>query len=65
MVELNGQREQDLLDAVLADNFKGVCQATEYLLKLGHERIGFICGSMGITTGKNRLRCFGKLITNG
>lgn len=55
IVELNRQREQDFLDAVLPDNFRGVHQAVEYLAELGHRRIGFISGSALITTGSERL----------
>jgi LacI family transcriptional regulator len=58
VVELNRQREVDLLDGVVADNFRGAYQATEYLINLGHERIAFIVGSPEITTGKNRIKGF-------
>lgn len=55
IVEINRQRERDVLDAVLPDNFRGVHQAIEYLADLGHRRIGFISGSSKITTGSERL----------
>jgi LacI family transcriptional regulator len=55
IVEINRQREIDLLDAVLPDNFRGVQQAVAYLAQLGHRRIGFISGSPQITTGSERL----------
>ncbi len=55
IVELNRQREKNVLDAVLPDNFRGVHQAVEYLAHLGHRRIGFISGSPQITTGHERL----------
>jgi len=58
MVELNRRREVDLLDGVVADNFQGAYQATEYLINLGHERIALIVGSPEITTGKDRLNAF-------
>jgi DNA-binding LacI/PurR family transcriptional regulator len=55
MVELNRQREKDILDAVLADNFQGAYQMTEYLIQRGHCRIGLIVGELALTTGKDRL----------
>jgi LacI family transcriptional regulator len=55
MVELNRQREKDILDAVLADNFQGAYQMTEYVINRGHRRIGLVLGETELTTGKNRL----------
>jgi LacI family transcriptional regulator len=55
LVELNRQRESDILDAVLADNIQGAYQMTEYLIGLGHRRIGLIVGEPEVTTAKNRL----------
>ncbi len=55
MVEINRQREMDLLDAVLADNWRGAHQALEYLIGLGHRRIGMICGDCTTTTGSDRI----------
>jgi LacI family transcriptional regulator len=55
IIELNRQREEDLLDAVLADNVQGAYQITKYLLELGHRRIGLILGETELTTGENRL----------
>ena len=48
IVELNRQREADLLDAVLADNERGAHQVTAYLAGLGHRRIGLIVGDPGL-----------------
>ncbi len=42
-------------DAVVADNEEGARLATEYLLRRGHERIGFVSGLVGIQTGAERL----------
>jgi len=58
MVEVNRQREVDLLDGVVADNFRGAYQGTEYLINLGHERIAFVVGSPETTTGKDRIEGF-------
>lgn len=41
--------------AVGATNWQGAYNATEYLLKLGHERIGFITGSMDLGGAVDRL----------
>lgn len=41
--------------AVGATNWQGAFNATEYLVKLGHTRIGFITGSMDMGCSVNRL----------
>ena len=56
IVEINRQHLGDLLDAAVADNFSGAYQMTEYLIGLGHRRIGLILGEMELITGANRLR---------
>jgi LacI family transcriptional regulator len=58
MVEVNRRHEECVLDAVLADNFQGAQQGTEYLISLGHSRIAMITGSLDTSTGKNRLEGF-------
>ncbi len=40
--------------AVGATNWQGAYNATEYLIKLGHKRIGFITGSMDLSCSKDR-----------
>ncbi|MCQ6559461.1 LacI family DNA-binding transcriptional regulator [Paenibacillus mendelii] len=41
--------------SVIIDDYKGAYDATAYLIKLGHERIGFIGGDMrDVTSGQNR-----------
>jgi LacI family transcriptional regulator len=55
IIELNRQCEEDLLDAVLADNVQGAYQITKYLIELGHRRIGLVLGETELTTGQNRL----------
>jgi LacI family transcriptional regulator len=62
MIELNRQTEPDLLDAVLADNSEGAYVATRYLLSLGHRRIGLICGSPSVNTGKERVNGYRKAL---
>lgn len=55
IVELNRQRERDLFDAALANNYQGAYLMTEYLIRLGHRRIGLILGETTLTTGHDRL----------
>ena len=55
IVEINRQHAGDLLDAAVADNFRGAYQMTEHLIGMGHRRIGLILGEMELITGKNRL----------
>ena len=55
IVEVNRQRETELLEAVLADNYRGVKQVMNYLFRLGHRRIAMISGSTDISTGSERL----------
>ncbi|MBN1535425.1 MAG: LacI family DNA-binding transcriptional regulator [Anaerolineales bacterium] len=42
--------------AVGATNWQGAYTATEYLIQLGHERIGFITGSMDLGCSEDRLK---------
>ena len=42
-------------DAVVIDNPRGSRLATEYLISLGHEQIGFVAGLPEIQTGRERL----------
>jgi LacI family transcriptional regulator len=44
--------------SVSADNFAGARSAAEYLLTLGHRRIGVIAGRLGASTGEERLNGF-------
>jgi LacI family transcriptional regulator len=62
IVELNRQRESDILDAVIADNFQGAYQMTHYLISKGNCRIGLIMGETDLTTGKNRLAGYQKAL---
>lgn len=47
--------DDEPVDAVVIDNISAGRQATEYLLDLGHRRIGTITGRLGISTGRGRL----------
>ena len=42
-------------DAVVIDNREAVLEATRYLLRLGHRRIGYVSGSANTYTGRQRL----------
>ena len=53
LIDHQGTNEQDY--AVGATNWQGAYNATEYLLKLGHQRIGFITGSMDLGCARDRL----------
>lgn len=44
------------VDAVVVDNRQGVLEAIEYLLSLGHRRIGYISGPLQIPTYRERLK---------
>src|SRR5688572_13107431 len=55
IIELSRQREEDLLDAVLADNVQAAYKITRYLINLGHRRIGLVVGETDLTTGKNQI----------
>ena len=62
MVEVNRQRESDLLDAVLADNVGGGYVATEHVLRLGHRRVALLCGAAHLTTARDRLAGYRKAL---
>jgi len=50
------------VDAVVLDNRKAVFEATNYLLDLGHDRIGYISGSPDTSTGRDRLAGYRKAL---
>ncbi|WP_372630187.1 LacI family DNA-binding transcriptional regulator [Cohnella sp.] len=51
-------------DYVLADGFGGSLQAVQTLLERGHTRIGFITGSLGISTSNERLDGYKKALSD-
>jgi len=53
---IDHQGTGNLCPAVGATNWQGAYSATEYLIKLGHERIGFITGSLGLGCAQERLK---------
>jgi LacI family transcriptional regulator len=54
-VLIDHQGNGDRCPAVGATNWQGAYYATEYLIKLGHERIGFITGSLDLGAAVDRL----------
>jgi len=55
-VLIDHQGSGDPCVAVGATNWQGAYNATEYLIKQGHKRIGFITGSMDIGCSQDRLK---------
>jgi len=54
-VLIDHQGTGKLCPSVGATNWQGAYNATEYLIKLGHKRIGFITGSMDLGAANERL----------
>ncbi len=50
-------------DAVLLDNRRAAFEATGYLIRLGHRRIGYISGSLDTSTGRERLAGYRDALT--
>lgn len=48
--------EGSALDSVVIDNVAAGRRATEYLVDLGHRRVGTIAGRLSISTGQGRLK---------
>ncbi len=55
MVVASERRYENILPAVIIDNFNGAKQATEYLIGKGHKRIGFISGRPDMSDSEDRL----------
>ncbi|MCL4394950.1 MAG: LacI family transcriptional regulator [Chloroflexi bacterium] len=54
-VLIDHQGIDDRGPAIGATNWQGAFDATQYLIELGHRRIGFICGSMDLGCARERL----------
>lgn len=52
------------VDAVVLDNRAAVLEAIQYLLGLGHRRIGYISGAAGTATGHDRLEGYRAALAN-
>ena len=57
---IDRQMEGSPIDQVFSDNEEGSYQATDYLLRLGHKRIGLLAGIRGLTTVEHRLNGYRK-----
>jgi LacI family transcriptional regulator len=55
-VVIDHQGSGDPCPSVGATNWQGGYNATEYLIKQGHKRIGFITGSIGLGCSQDRLK---------
>lgn len=55
IVAYDRQVDDPRADAVVQDNFEGARRATELLIELGHQRIGFISGLSELQPGAERL----------
>lgn len=63
VVMLNRELSKDF-DTVLIDDYNGVLHATEYLIQLGHKRIGLISAGEEISPGRQRVAGFKKALSN-
>jgi len=55
VVTIIRRHREDIFDAVLQADTGGAAQGTEYLIRMGHRRIGFIVGPEDTTSGRERL----------
>ncbi len=53
------------VDEVMVDNEQGGYQATQYLLSLGHRRIGCICGPSRLTPSSLRFKGYQRALKDG
>ena len=54
VVAIDRQLTDPTIDSVMVDSVQGTVEAMSYLIELGHRRIGFIGGSLTITTMRER-----------
>ena len=57
--------EKDMIDYVLIDNMKASFQATTFLMKNGHRRIGIVVGPRTIYTSQQRLLGYFQALLDG
>ena len=55
IVQIDRMVEGFQADTVLVDNEAGAVSVVSHLIEAGHKRIGILCGSLEVTTGKQRL----------
>jgi len=56
--------QEGLVSEVTSDNYRGGCQAVEYLVQLQHRTIGFIAGPEGWASAEDRLRGYRETLEN-
>lgn len=64
VVVIDHQGEKIMLPSVDVDNYSGARQATEYLISLGHERIGFVVGAKHLAASAARLKGYREALLN-
>ena len=64
IVAIDRECEGLSVDSVVIDNLTASYQATECLVKQGHNRIGFIGGPSHISTSQDRLKGYKEVLTN-
>jgi len=57
-VVIDHQNFDDFSPTVSADNLQGAYAATQYLIQLGHRRIGFVAGRFDTSSGTDRLAAY-------
>ncbi|MGC8880090.1 MAG: substrate-binding domain-containing protein, partial [Anaerolineae bacterium] len=62
IVLINNQRAGQYVWSVATDNVHGGRLATEYLIELGHRRIGYLGGSPEVSSNRDRLRGYRKAL---
>jgi len=62
MIELIRETHDVPLDRVLASDTQGAYEATCYLIRLGHRRVGLIAGPEHVTSGRERPRGYAQAL---
>ncbi|HDM69953.1 MAG TPA: LacI family transcriptional regulator [Thermotogales bacterium] len=55
-VIVDSRVENVMLSAVWVDNVTAFIQATEFLIEIGHRRIGFVAGPLNVANSRDRLK---------
>lgn len=64
VVVIDHRGNKIMLPSVDVDNYNGARVATEYLIRLGHRRIGFVAGPKGYGASSARLRGYKEALLN-
>jgi LacI family transcriptional regulator len=57
-VVVHGRTDLPGMSFVDADNYDAVVQLLQYIMELGHERIGFVTGDLNVLNATDRLRAY-------